>query len=61
MAQKSTRTKEVAPGLVDVSSISRDTLKIRYLDIMIVVLCTSGFYCICVHLRKLHQSHLPLP
>lgn len=55
------RTSEDAPGLMDVISISRDTLKILYLDIMVVVLWTSGFCCTCVHPRKMHQSSLPLP
>lgn len=55
------RTSEDAPGLMDVISISRDTLEILYLGIMIVVLWISGFYCTCVHSRKMHHSSLPLP
>lgn len=55
------RTSEDAPELMDVISISRDILKTLYLYIMVVVLCTRGFCCTCVHPRMMHPSSVPLP
>lgn len=54
------RTSEDAPGLMDVISISRDTLQILYLDIMIVVLCTNGFYCTFIPGRCINHLCLSL-